>query len=390
MTDTELLTHEDAVALGAGATFREIRQQPDVWSEAAEIVRSRRPELDAFLAPLLDRGDLRIVLAGAGTSAFAGGIVAQTLTQALRRRVESIATTDLVSNPKQHLAEDLPTLLVSFARSGNSPESVAATRLADEVLSDVHHLVITCNRQGELAREHEHHANALVLGMPARSNDAGFAMTSSFTSMVLSALLVFLGDAAQTVAALAAAARAVLDDGWATIARLAGDGAKRLVFLGSGPLAALAQESALKLLELTAGSIVSYHDSPLGFRHGPKSVLNGETLAVVFLSADPYTRSYDLDIVDELRDALEPSRVLVVAADAPDDVEALVLPGLTGIDDGYLAVGYVVVAQILALSFALAVGTTPDNPFPGGSVNRVVKGVRIHDLATAGTTAEDR
>jgi tagatose-6-phosphate ketose/aldose isomerase len=156
------------------------------------------------------------------------------------------------------------------------------------------------------------------------------------------------------------------------------------VYLGSGPLAALAQESALKLLELTAGGVVSYHDSPLGFRHGPKSVLNDETLAVVFLSADPYTRGYDLDIVGELRAALDPSRVLAVAADAPDDVDALILPGLTGVDDGFLAVGYVVVAQILALSFALGVGTTPDNPFPGGSVNRVVQGVRIHDLATAG------
>jgi tagatose-6-phosphate ketose/aldose isomerase len=63
---------------------------------------------------------------------------------------------------------------------------------------------------------------------------------------------------------------------------------------------------------------------------------------------------------------------------------------LAGIDDGYLAVAYVVVAQILALSFALEVGTTPDNPFPGGSVNRVVKGVRIHELAPSRATAGNR
>jgi putative AgaS family sugar isomerase len=386
MTDTEPLTEEDAVARGAEATFREIRQQPAVWSEAAEIVRSRRPELNAFLTPLLDRDDLRIILTGAGTSAFAGGIVAQTLTRALRRRVESIATTDLVSNPTQHLAEDVPTLLVSFARSGNSPESVAATRLADEVLSDVHHLVVTCNPDGALAQEQEHNADALVLVMPSRANDAGFAMTSSFTSMVLSALLVFLGDAPGTVDVLAAAARSVLDHEWGRVARLAGGNVKRVVFLGSGPLAALAQESALKLLELTAGRVVSYHDSPLGFRHGPKSVLDAETLAVVFLSDDPYTRSYDLDIVSELRDALEPARVLTVAAGPADGVDALVLPGVDGVDDGHLAVVYVVVAQILALSFALKVGTTPDNPFPGGSVNRVVQGVRIHSLNSTGAS----
>jgi tagatose-6-phosphate ketose/aldose isomerase len=390
MTDTPLLTPEDAVARGAEATYREIRQQPSVWSEAAGIVRSRREELDRFLAPLLERSDLRIILTGAGTSAFAGGVVAQTLTQALRRRVDCVATTDLVSNPRQHLAEDLPTLLVSFARSGNSPESVAATRLADEVLHDAHHLVITCNPDGDLAQAHATRDDSFVLTTPARSNDAGFAMTSSFTSMVLSALLVFLGDAPETVTALAGAGETVIDDLWPTIARLARDGVRRLVFLGSGPLSALAQESALKLLELTAGRVVSYHDSALGFRHGPKSVLNEETLAVVFLSADPYTRRYDLDMVGELREALDPSRVLVVAAEAPDEIDALVLPGLAGIDDGYLAVAYVVVAQILALSFALEVGTTPDNPFPGGSVNRVVKGVRIHELAPSRATAGNR
>ena len=45
----------------------------------------------------------------------------------------------------------MPTLLVSFARSGDSPESVAAAELADQLLSDVHHLVLTCNADGRLA-----------------------------------------------------------------------------------------------------------------------------------------------------------------------------------------------------------------------------------------------
>jgi tagatose-6-phosphate ketose/aldose isomerase len=367
----------DTVDATASHTDREIRQQPDVWHEAAALIRAARHDIDSFLQPLLQRKDLRVILTGAGTSAFAGGVVAPTVARATGRRVESIATTDLVSNPHHYLDAAAPTLLVSFARSGNSPESVAATRLTDQVLRDASHLIITCNADGDLAREHADRAGSLVLTMPPRSDDAGFAMTSSFTSMMLSALLVFLGDDDDAVGAVAHAASKVIDDDWTRIADLARRDIRRLVYLGSGPLAALAQESALKSLELTAGRLVSYHDSSLGFRHGPKAVLDGNTLAVVYISNDPYTRSYDLDIVAELRSALDPSRVVSVSADEGADI---VLPGLEAVDDGYLAIADVVVAQILALSFALEAGITPDNPFPGGDVNRVVQGVHIHSL----------
>ena len=390
MTDTKPSVDADkAEASGAAATYREIRQQPEVWAEAASIVGHRRAEIDAFLSPLLEHKDLRIIFTGAGTSAFAGGVVAPTVAHATGRRVESIATTDLVSNPRHYLSEDVPTLLVSFARSGNSPESVAATRLADQLLDRAHHLIITCNEDGALAKEHQQRDTSLVLLMPARSDDAGFAMTSSFTCMMLSALLTFLGEAPDTINALATAAKRLIDDDWGRIERAAEEGVRRLVYLGSGPLSALAQESALKSLELTAGRIVSYHESSLGFRHGPKAVLDDETLVVVYISNNPYTRSYDLDIVSELREAVGRERVLSVASDhAVGEDGVVILEGLAGADDGYLSVAFVVVAQILALSFALRVGTTPDNPFPGGSVNRVVQGVRIHDLDDATTEGD--
>lgn len=385
MTETQAHT-EDAVPESASATFREIRQQPAVWRESAQLVADRRDEIDGFLRPLLQQPELRIILTGAGTSAFTGGVAAPTIARATGLRVESIATTDLVSNPRHYLTEDVPTLLVSFARSGNSPESVATVEIVDQVLSDTYHLVITCNADGNLAREQAQNPRALVLQLPERTHDVGFAMTSSFTSMLLAALLVFLGDSAELVDRLAVGAQAVLDQHWSQIAALADTKVKRVVYLGSGPLAALAQESALKLLELTAGLTVSFHDSALGFRHGPKAVLDDTTLALVFVSSNSYTRSYDVDILEELRSVLGPERVLAVAVDELDELGGagvIALPGLADSDDGFLGAPYVVVAQILALSFALAVGTTPDNPFPGGAVNRVVKGVRIHELTAA-------
>lgn len=290
-----------------------------------------------------------------------------------------MATTDIVSNPREMFAEDVPTLLVSFARSGDSLESVAATQLATTCLTSVHQLVITCNPQGQLAREHSGSKSSLVLLMPSATNDRGFAMTSSFTSMLLTAWLALAPDQDPRLAErLAAAAEQVLgrpDE----LARLTGRPYDRVVYLGSGSLGGLARESALKLLELTAGKVISYYDTPLGFRHGPKAVLKDGTLAVVYLSNDAYTRRYDHDIVEELRAAIGAENVLAVSAQA-DDEECWQIDGVADVDDAVLALPFVVIAQLLALRFSVALGRTPDNPFPDGEVNRVVQGVTIHPL----------
>jgi tagatose-6-phosphate ketose/aldose isomerase len=363
--------------LGSLATYKEVVQQPAVWREAAATLAGRSEEVKAFLEPLLAQPDLRIVFTGAGTSAFAGEVLAPALARALRRRVEAIATTDIVSNPREMFAEDVPTLLISFARSGDSPESVAATQLATGCLTSVHQLVITCNAEGQLAREHSSASSSLVLLMPPATNDRGFAMTSSFTSMLLTAWLALAPDQDPGLAdRLAGAAEQVLarmDE----LARVAAGGYARVVYLGSGSLCGLARESALKLLELTAGMVVSYYDSSLGFRHGPKAVLEDRTLVVVYLSNDEYTRRYDQDIADELVAAVGAENVLVVSG---RESGSWLIDGVSDVDDAVLALPFVVVAQLLALYFSVELGRTPDNPFPDGEVNRVVQGVTIHPL----------
>ena len=366
-------------------TVREINQQPALWREVAATVAERTEQTQRFLAPMLARPDLRIVLTGAGTSAFAGQLLAPALTRQLRRRVDAVATTDLVSNPAEFFAEDVPTLLVSFARSGDSPESVAAASLAEQCLTAVHHVVVTCNPAGRLAREHAENPRSLVLFMPEAANDQGFAMTSSYTCMVLAAWLTLADAPASTalVEELARAGGGVLADRLGGVRELARRGYRRLVYLGSGPLQGLARESALKLLELTAGEVVGYSDSALGFRHGPKAILDEHTLAVVYLSNDPYTRRYDEDIAVELGATLGRENVLVVAGRPSERLGAegvWLVPGLDTVADVALSLPFVLVAQLLALNFSLALGLTPDNPFPSGEVNRVVRGVTVHPL----------
>ncbi|WP_380159344.1 SIS domain-containing protein [Kineococcus sp. R86509] len=366
-----------AAPTSGSATHHEIRQQPGAWRDLVTLLAGHRDALDDFLTPVLAQENLRIVLTGAGTSAFAGDIASASLRRHLGRRVDALATTDLVADPFGLLAEGGPVLLVSFARSGNSPESVAATRIVDDLAPRAHHLVITCDAEGALAREHRGAANSFVLVMPEQTNDTGFAMTSSFSTMLLAALLVFRPDQARHVEALSAAASSLIGRSGQVEALLDAD-PERVVYLGSGPLQGLAQESALKLLELTAGAVAGFHDSPLGFRHGPKSVVDDRTLVVVYASADPYTAHYDADIVTELRRD-RPAQVVHVGGPDGSALD-LALPQLDGLDDGLRSVALVAFAQLLALGASVRRGCTPDNPFPGGTVNRVVQGVSIHDL----------
>ncbi|HEV7420011.1 MAG TPA: SIS domain-containing protein [Mycobacterium sp.] len=379
MTRTPVPAHTGVPAQeDGGATILEIGQQPDAWREVAGRTDLHTAE---FLRGIASRPDLRVILTGAGSSAFAGDIAAPALRRHLNRRVEAIATTSIVASPLDYLERHTPTLLVSFGRSGNSPESLATTALADELVDDVWHLILTCDRGGELGRAHSGRANSLVVFMPERTNDTGFAMTSSLTSMLLSCLLM-LGPAEQVDAeALARAAERVVEL-QPDIRAIAKSKKQRFVYLGSGPLEGLARESALKLLELTAGEVVTYFDSPLGFRHGPKSVLDGDTLVVVYVSTDPHTRRYDLDIVAELRAQIGPDSVAVISTEPipPALGEAFVLPGLDGLPDSSVALAYLVFAQYLALFTALEYGKTPDNPFPAGEVSRVVQGVTIYPI----------
>lgn len=378
MTSPQIRHAEVPAQSDGGATILEIGQQPDAWREVA--ARSD-DDIAGFLRLIVERTGLRVILTGAGSSAFIGEIAAPSLRRNLNRRVEAIATTDIVAAPLDHLEPDTPTLLVSFGRSGNSPESVATTELADELVTDVWHLIFTCDPNGTLGRTHENRANSRVVHMPERTNDTGFAMTSSLTSMLLSCLLL-LGDAQRAgVEALAIAAEHVASL-QPDIRDLARAKKQRFVYLGSGPLTGLARESALKLLELTAGEVVTYFDSSLGFRHGPKSVLDADTLAIVYVSTDPYTRRYDLDIIAELRDQLGHDAVKAISAHPiPDELgSAIVLPGLDGLDDPQVALPYLVFAQYLALFSSLEYGKTPDNPFPSGEVSRVVKGVTIYPM----------
>jgi len=385
MTSVDLLgiPEPELAASGALWTAREIEQQPRMLERTHALLAAMRAQVEAFVAPIADDPGARVILTGAGTSAYIGECLAPLLDRALAARIDAVPTTDLVSNPRLHIDPAQPLLLVSFGRSGNSPESLAAVQLVERQARDVRHLVVTCNPAGALARIDVR--NVLTLQLPEETHDASFAMTSSFSCMMYATLAALGGSAAldARIGPIAAATAAVIEQARPALQALALHGFDRVAYLGSGPFQGLAREACLKLGELTNGAVATCFDSPLGFRHGPKTFVTARTLVVVFVSNDPYTRAYDHDLIDELRRDGRAARVVEATAQprASAARDTLAVPGMADAPDVDLLWPYVAIAQTYAFLASRALGLSPDNPNPQGMVNRVVQGVRIHPLA---------
>lgn len=365
-------------------TALEIQRQPAVWREAQTRIDAARAAIEAWLAPVLAVPGLRIYLCGAGSSGFIGETAAawlrKTLTSPNIGSIAAVHTTELTVDPLQFLGKDQPTLMVSFARSGESPESVASVLLADRMLSNCHHLILTCNPNGQLARQAEGRPDTLCLVMPWETRERGFAMTSSFTAMLVSCLAVFTPDAGQLEQA-ANWAESLLTNGNPGVDELARSGYGRLAVLGTCCLLGAAREAALKNLELSAGKVTTIHDTTLGFRHGPKIMLDASTLVVHLGSNDPHTRRYDQDLLKELRGESRAAAIVELNSSAlngeppPRHVHA------TALGDAWLSLVYIVFGQMLAFHKAMALGVPADDPCPTGEVNPVVKGVTIYPFA---------
>ena len=380
-------TKEDLIELGAEITTREIYQQPQVWQTAFENYKVQADEIAVFLNNIDEKYEyIKVILTGAGTSAYVGDTLLPYFRKIYDERkwnFNAIATTDIVANPLAYLHKEVTTILVSFARSGNSPESVAAVDLAKDIVEELYQITITCAEEGKLAQQAHGDERNLLLLQPAPSNDAGFAMTSSFTSMMLTALLVFdktdLVTKEEKISALIALSQEMLDSA-AAIQKMVSLDYNRVIYLGAGPFFGLAHEAQLKILELTAGQVATMYESPIGFRHGPKSLVNEETVVVVFSSTDTYTKLYDLDLVREVAGD-EIARKVILLTDQKENlenVEQVILSSQYLVDDVYRVFPYIVYGQLFALLTALKVKNRPDTPSPTGTVNRVVQGVIIH------------
>lgn len=360
------------------ATVREVRQQPDIWRKHAADFARIASETRNWLA---GRRYDEVWFCGAGTSAYIGETLSVHLDSfAARPRFRAVPTTDLVAAPGRYVRRVDKLLIVMFGRSGDSAESIGTLDILDEFAPTADRLHITSNARGALAMRTAPGPGRLrTIVLPEATNDSGFAMTSSYTTMLLVALACFDPPRSQSVEArfeaLAQAASRILEAGVDEL--LHGEMPERLVFLGSGPLAGAARECALKVLELTAGRIATSWDTTLGFRHGPKAQVDERTQVLVLMSSNPHTRRYDDDLAAELVEQFGAGSVVRLgAADADVDVPTVE-------NDAWSAVLHVIVAQLLAVGWSERLGLNVDDPFGGRNLTRVVSEVRIYPLPPA-------
>lgn len=372
-------------------TAEEIANQPELWKVMGKSLLERKEEITGFMEAILNITNIRIVFTGAGSSAFIGESMQYMMANELGLHTENIHTTDIVSSPDSTLLNK-PTLLVSYARSGESPESMAAVRFARKRITNLYQIMIVCDKDSSLAKLGREMEHTLVLDMPAASCDKGFAMTGSVSCMALATWCIFqcskMDDYVKYVGIYADSLEKEMD----SIAEIAGLIAKndyrRLIWLGCGALKGLAREACIKSMELTNGYIHSGYDAPTGFRHGPKTVVNEKTMTIHFISNQSYSAQYDLDFVKEMIQEKNKNLIVTVKenrlknnAYAGDYEVGYEIPdeAAQGSEMGaYLKC--LVFSQLLSFMKSMECGLDTDSPCPKGEVNRVVRGVVIYEI----------
>jgi len=386
MANVYLGMREDLLmSKGAIFTAKEIAGQPELWLKTLEYVDNHRDQLTRFLNKCFEIENLEIILTGAGTSAFIGDVLEGPLQQKTGIPTRAVATTDLVTHAGQYFLPEKPTLLISFARSGNSPESVAAVDLANELCENIYHLIVTCNTDGALAKKCSRN-NCYVFMLPPEADDQSLAMTGSFTSMLLTgSLLSFIDkseDEKRLVHCLSEYGKEILDVYRTSIEKIAKLPFKRAIFLGSGPLQGVSCESHLKLQELSDGNVICKYDSFLGFRHGPKAVIDSDTLIVFQFSNNEYVQQYERDLVMAVNEGERGLARVGIGENLAQDLDLDMLISLENneisLPEEYLAIVSVLPAQMLGFFKSLNLGLKPDTPSASGTITRVVEGVKIY------------
>lgn len=333
-------------------TLREILNQPSVWERSlAELEQIDLAALTAGYSPL----HVEWVFVGCGTSYYLAQAAAASFAVLLQQPTRALPASEILLQP--HLSfprgarRSFPVLI---SRSGHTSEVLKVAEYLKH--EGVEFLAVTCDGR-ELAD-----TTSRVLRLPV--TESSTVMTSSFTSMLLGLQYLaawFARDGAFLAALreLPEALERLLQRYATTVQAFAQRRFEDFVFLGQGPLFAIACETALKVMESSSSYAQYFHT--LEFRHGPKSVAGPATLIGGLLSESGYATEEAVllemkklgaaiyAVTNSASPQLRETADLLIELDVP-------VPELAR------TVLFVVWGQLLGSYHGLSKGLDPDNP----------------------------
>jgi tagatose-6-phosphate ketose/aldose isomerase len=134
-------------------------------------------------------------------------------------------------------------MVLSLARSGESPESVGVIARFQKLFPEVTHVAITCNPEGQVARM----PGIASIVLDPRTNDESLVMTGSFSNLTVAGLALKHWQAlTPSLPRISANTKRLMPELEALAQQLAAQKPSRVAVLTSPGLIPLAQEASLK------------------------------------------------------------------------------------------------------------------------------------------------
>lgn len=338
---------------GIGAhTIAEILSEPTTWRACLERVE-QTAELQS-LTETLPRG-MEWVFIGCGSSFYLAQSAAASWSILTGEKAQAIPASEIMFFPQ---TLPVPCQPVLISRSGNTSEIVRTAEYLERELN-IRTLTITCGTNTALQKISSH-----SIRLPD-ADEKSTVMTRSFTSMllVLQSLAAVRGKQREFLSGvrkLAEQVAAPLNEIRATVKSLVhGNTFADYVFLGQGPFFGIAQESMLKVKEMSCSYAQSFHT--LEFRHGPKAIVSPETLITFILSDSGFDA--EVAVLEEIKQLGGKTLAITNTANAVVRNSADFLVELSlEVPETARAAASVLPGQMLGFYTGLKKGLNPDEP----------------------------
>lgn len=341
--------------MGEFKIYHEIHSQPETWKLIIKRFKEKEQNLKVFL-----KDKDTFIFSGCGSGHNASVHFRNIGDFFLKKACYAYQASEINFYAKEIYSKgnNKDTVTFLFSRSGNTTEVIGALeQIRKNNLSSI--FGITCYEDSLLYK------NSDLTFSLIDANEKAVATTRSLTSMNLLSILVCNSlstdnNLTESIAKLPDFGEKVIKN-FEELSKRIGETEKinKFFILSNTPNFGIARESKLKLLEMT----LSWADcfNTLDFRHGPKAVVDENSLVVIFLSDSAF--DYELSIAEEMKEL--GGNLLIFGDKVPKKFYSLtnnIVDLGENISEWVRGILFLPVIQLLSYYKAIKKGLDPDNP----------------------------